>query len=136
MSNCCSNTQFSPEKDTWTKSSDLSFSNWDPYPELQPKSCWQYTWIGPQWYSLENYEQPSSTYSQVGKAWTGHVANPGFSGLLLRGTGGVTVGQARATNMANMREKQIKENFSASCCNSNPYNTISNTWKPQDLFTL
>lgn len=134
MSNCCSNTQFSSEKNTWNKSSDLSFSDWDPYPELQPKSCGQYSWKGPQWYNRENYEQSSSTYSQVGKPIS--APNPGFSGLLLRGTGGVTQGQARETHLANLRAKQMKENFSAPCCRANPYPTISNTWKPQDMFTL
>lgn len=27
--------QFAQQKDTWTKKSSLTMSNWDPYPELQ-----------------------------------------------------------------------------------------------------
>jgi len=100
---------FSSQKDTWSRRSNLGMGSWDPYPELQnPKN-------------VENYCNCSMKDCGIFKVEQNRI-DSGYVPL------------QQSVVMSGM--KITREGYADPCCKPTAYNNLDQTWNSQKPYNL
>lgn len=111
---------FAPLKDTWTSSSSLRMSSWDPYPEFKSQDCY------PQ--NIEGYKAREN-YGCGGGCSSGSAVN--YNTLPNQINSNYIPLQASVPMLGS------RENYNSTCCNTNVsgFQTLDQTWLTQKSYS-
>lgn len=117
----CNNTNFSNEKNTWSKSSNLLPTKWNPYPEL-----------------MEGFSCPCDRYTGKKKAYSNQGPSPyveKYEACALYASHGSQCNSSHGSMHSNTYSQMVKEDYSCGC-SPQGYDNLDKTWTVQKPYTL